>query len=81
MRRMRARHDDCSILIGEIEAVSHELQRQTGAHAYHFPVLAGVGEGGTMALAVEPGCDGVHRRPALPALMIAVSSAAESARL
>lgn len=52
MRRMRACHDDCSILIGEIEAVSHELQRQTGAHAYHFPVLAGVGEGGTMALAV-----------------------------
>lgn len=52
MQRIRARQSGCSILIGEVEAISHALQRKTGARAYHFPVLAGVGEGGTMALAV-----------------------------
>ncbi|PKO53038.1 MAG: type IV secretory pathway protein AcvB, partial [Betaproteobacteria bacterium HGW-Betaproteobacteria-21] len=52
LRRMRTSSDTCITLIGEIEAVSHQVQREAGARSYHFPVLAGIGAGGTVALAV-----------------------------
>lgn len=52
LRRMAQSHDDCVTLVGEIEAVSHQAQREAGAPEYHFPVLAGIGAGGTMALEV-----------------------------
>ncbi|ENO90096.1 virulence factor family protein [Thauera linaloolentis] len=50
--RMAARREDCVILIGEIEAISHRIQRQANADAYHFPVLAGIGAGGSLALGI-----------------------------
>ena len=52
LQRIEAHGVACATLIGEIEAVSHRMQRQAGAAAYHFPVLAGSGAGGTAALAV-----------------------------
>ncbi|TAH48774.1 MAG: virulence factor family protein [Betaproteobacteria bacterium] len=51
-RRMAANPDACVTLIGEIEAVSHQVQREAHTPAYHFPVLAGMQAGGTMALQV-----------------------------
>lgn len=51
-KRMAASKDKCITVIGEIEAISHTVQRELGASAYHFPVLAGMGQGGTFALAV-----------------------------
>lgn len=50
--RIAAAQEECVIVIGEIENVSHTLQRALGASAYHFPVLAGIGDGGAFALAV-----------------------------
>lgn len=52
LRRMAASRDACATLIGEIEAASHQAQREAGAPAYRFPVLAGMRAGGTMALEV-----------------------------
>ncbi len=52
LKRMAARKESCATLIGEIEAVSHRLQRQAGTQSYHFPILAGVQAGGAMALGV-----------------------------
>ncbi|TDN46704.1 type IV secretory pathway VirJ component [Azoarcus indigens] len=52
LKRMAVRKDACVTLIGEIEALSHRLQRQAGTQRYHFPVLAGVQAGGAMALGV-----------------------------
>lgn len=51
-RRMAAEQDSCVGVIGEIEDVSHQIQREMGSEAYHFPILAGIGAGGTFALAV-----------------------------
>lgn len=51
-KRMASDKQNCATIIGEIENVSHTVQRQLGAPAYHFPVLAGIGDGGAVALAV-----------------------------
>jgi len=51
-KRMAASKDKCVTVIGEIEEISHTVQRELGASAYHFPILAGMGQGGTFALAV-----------------------------
>lgn len=48
----KAEDGDCAILIGEIEALSHQAQRTLDSASYHFPLLAGVGDGGALALAV-----------------------------
>lgn len=52
LKRMAASADECATLIGEIERASHETQRQLGTGIYHFPVLAGFGSGGALALAL-----------------------------
>lgn len=52
LARIEASKDDCVILIGEIEALSHQSQRTLDTAAYHFPLLAGIGEGAALALAV-----------------------------
>jgi type IV secretory pathway VirJ component len=48
---LRASDDGCHYLISEIEALSKKLQRQLDATAYRSPILAGVGEGATLAYA------------------------------
>ena len=40
---------DCDQLVGDAEALSRLLQRQHGDIEYQFPILAGVGKGGTLA--------------------------------
>lgn len=52
LARIEAKAPACATLIGEIEATSHLMQRRLGSQAYHFPVLAGIDAGATMALAV-----------------------------
>jgi type IV secretory pathway VirJ component len=46
-----ASDDGCHYLISEIEELSKREQRELGASGYHSPVLAGVGQGGTLAYA------------------------------
>lgn len=42
----------CDNLVGDVEALSRQLQRTHGGLEYHFPILAGAGEGGTLAGAI-----------------------------
>lgn len=44
--------DNCIYTVSDIEDLSHQIQRQTGSNDYVLPLVAGVGEGGTLALAI-----------------------------
>ena len=39
----------CQHLDGDVEAVSHQLQRERGSHTYFTPILVGTGTGGILA--------------------------------
>lgn len=67
LRRMEASERGCVILVGEIEAISHQIQSHLAAPAYAFPSLAGVGAGGTLAMAIAS-----HTEAATVARIIAV---------
>ncbi len=41
--------ETCRHLVGDAEQISHQLQREQHADAYFTPILAGTGEGGTLA--------------------------------
>jgi type IV secretory pathway VirJ component len=42
----------CDQLVGDAESLSHQLQREHSGVQYQFPILAGIGEGATLAGAV-----------------------------
>lgn len=44
--------DACADVIGEVEAVSHQLQSGLGLPSYHFPVVTGSGLGGAVVVAL-----------------------------
>ena len=52
LARLDADKGDCAYLVWDMETLSHAVQRAGGGAAYHSPVLAGVGEGGALALAI-----------------------------
>jgi type IV secretory pathway VirJ component len=52
LARLEADKGDCVYLVWDMETLSHELQRKGGDAAYHSPILAGVGEGAALALAI-----------------------------
>jgi len=45
-------NDGCIYLVSDIESLSQQVQRATGDAAYELPIVAGVGEGGALALAI-----------------------------
>jgi len=45
-------NDGCIYLVSDIESLSQQVQRAAGNSAYHLPIIAGVGEGGALALAI-----------------------------
>ncbi len=47
---LAASKNDCVYLISDIEQLSHQIQRQTGATGYNAPILAGVGASGGLVL-------------------------------
>jgi type IV secretory pathway VirJ component len=57
-RGLAASDDGCHYVIAEIEALSQRLQRELGFDRYRSPLLAGVGEGATLA------CAGLAQSPA-----------------
>jgi len=71
--KLDASPDGCHYVVGEIEALSHRLQREIGTGAYASPILVGVGDGAVLvyaALAQAPavtigGAVGVDPAPAL----------------
>lgn len=44
--------DDCVYMISDIESLAHQVQRAGGSTSYHPPIVAGIGEGGALALAM-----------------------------
>ncbi|WP_336801939.1 virulence factor family protein [Kaistia sp. MMO-174] len=42
--------EDCVYVVGDIEDLSHQIQRQLGTNIYHSPVIAGIGTAGALAL-------------------------------
>lgn len=45
-------NDGCIYLVSDIESLSQQIQRAAGNSAYHLPIIAGIGEGGALALAI-----------------------------
>lgn len=55
--QLAATKEACHQLVGDVEAISHQLQRELGTQAYFTPILAGTGQGGLLAervLAMAP---------------------------
>lgn len=52
MKTLAADDGDCVYMISDIEALAHQVQRAGGATSYAPPILAGIGEGGALALAM-----------------------------
>ena len=42
----------CHIIVGDVESISHQLQRERGNSSYLTPIVAGMGEGGALAAAL-----------------------------
>lgn len=51
LRGLAASDDGCHYLISEVEDMSERLQRDLAFPRYRSPILAGIGEGGTLAYA------------------------------
>lgn len=51
LQRLAASEDTCHYLLFEIEDLSQRIQHDLTLDAYHAPILAGVGQGGTLAYA------------------------------
>ncbi|MEZ2132071.1 MULTISPECIES: virulence factor family protein [unclassified Sinorhizobium] len=45
-------NDGCIYLVSDIETLSQQVQRAAGNSNYHLPIVAGVGEGAALALAI-----------------------------
>ncbi len=43
---------DCIYMVSDLESLSQQVQRAVGTDAYQLPVVAGVGAGGALALAI-----------------------------
>lgn len=48
---LRASDDGCHYVVAELEALSQRIQRELGSESYRSPIVAGAGEGATLALA------------------------------
>ena len=52
LKALQADDGDCVYMISDIEALAQQVQRATGATRYSPPIVAGIGEGGALALAM-----------------------------
>lgn len=49
---LSAKKEDCHKLVGDAEALSHQLERQLQSSHYFAPIVAGTGQGATLAMHV-----------------------------
>ena len=47
-----SQNDGCIYMVSDLESLSQQIQRSVADSTYELPLIAGVGEGGTMALAI-----------------------------
>ncbi len=52
LARLEADKGDCAYLVWDMETLSHAVQRAGGGADYHSPIVAGLGEGAALALAM-----------------------------
>ncbi len=52
IRSLASDANDCIYMISDIESMSQQIQRRVGNRDYRHPILAGAGEGATLALAM-----------------------------
>ncbi|MBB4066660.1 virulence factor family protein [Gellertiella hungarica] len=52
LKALAADKGDCVYMISDVEALSQQMQRAGGAKTYNPPIVAGIGEGGALALAM-----------------------------
>ncbi len=52
LARLAGTGKPCDQLVGDAEALSRQLQHERGGDTYAFPILAGIGAGGTLARAI-----------------------------
>ena len=51
LKGLKASDDGCHYVVSELEDLSKRIQRELHVEGYHSPVLAGIGQGGTLAYA------------------------------
>jgi type IV secretory pathway VirJ component len=49
---LKAKQETCHQLVGDAEALSHQLERQSQSSHYFAPIVAGTGQGATLAMHV-----------------------------
>ncbi|MCX8999856.1 virulence factor family protein [Rhizobiaceae bacterium BDR2-2] len=52
IKALAADQGDCVYMVSDVESLAHQVQRAGGATTYRPPVVAGIGEGGALALAM-----------------------------
>jgi type IV secretory pathway VirJ component len=52
LKALQADDGDCVYMISDVESLAHQVQRAGGATSYNPPIIAGIGEGGALALAM-----------------------------
>jgi type IV secretory pathway VirJ component len=52
LRSLAADQGDCVYMISDVEDISQQVQRRVGNPVYRHPIVAGIGEGGALALAM-----------------------------
>lgn len=52
LKSLQADRGDCVYMVSDIESLAHQVQRAGGAASYSPPIIAGIGEGGALALAM-----------------------------
>ena len=52
LARVASKEAPCDQLVGDVEGLSRQLQREHGGAEYFFPILTGVGKGGALAGAI-----------------------------
>lgn len=52
IKALEADDDECIYMISDIEQLAQEIQRKAGVSNYSLPIIAGIGDGGTLALAM-----------------------------
>ncbi|UXS02396.1 virulence factor family protein [Agrobacterium tumefaciens] len=52
IKALEADEDECIYMISDIESLSQQIQRTAGTSSYKLPIVTGIGEGGTLALAM-----------------------------
>nr|WP_250813754.1 AcvB/VirJ family lysyl-phosphatidylglycerol hydrolase [Neorhizobium tomejilense] len=52
IKSLRADDGECIYMVSDIEDVSQQVQRRIGNQQYRHPIVAGIGEGGALALAM-----------------------------